>query len=68
MEGTSRVGVFRNHTDNTYNVYRKKFSDFVGYEFDGSKTLPSICYTDDNVAAFIAKIGVDSDHKVCLLE
>jgi hypothetical protein len=40
-------------------VYRKKFADFVGIDFNPTETLPGNCYTDDNVACFLSNIGKD---------
>jgi hypothetical protein len=41
-------------------VYRKKFADFVGIDFNHTETL----YIDDNVACFLSNIGKETEFKV----
>jgi hypothetical protein len=64
MESTSRSGLFKSHTEDSYSVYRKKFADFLGFDFNPTETLPGNCFTDDNVACFLSNIGKETEFKV----
>jgi hypothetical protein len=60
----SRKGLFRSHTEDSHNVYRKKFADFLSEEFNPNLAFSLDCYTDEKISSFIAHIGEQNDHKV----
>lgn len=60
---SDRSGIYKASTENSYNVYRKKFSEYVGHPFEQSSAIPNEIYTDENVAGFFNDLGPKNEFK-----
>ena len=61
--------MYRDSTEKSYNVYRKKFSDFLTLDaFDPTHAIPVVHYTDANIANFLNQLGTESEFKPHILK